>query len=71
MTDLSMINIDSGSLARAIADWMVSEYTTWRDDDPDNPTVDPNALPTLYQLSRALAASISNDSAEDPPAASS
>lgn len=66
MTDKPYIKINPGSLAYAIADWMVNEYTEWRDDDPNNPTVDPDAPPpTLYQLARELAAVVSGEAKED------
>lgn len=65
MTDRPDIKINSDSLAYAIADWMVKEYTEWRDDDPNNPTIDCDAPPpTLYQLARELAATISGEAKE-------
>lgn len=65
MTDIPDIKINSSSLAYAIADWMVKEYTEWRDDDANNPTIDPGAPPpTLYQLARELAATISGEPKE-------
>ena len=66
MTDTSNIKINPRSLAYAIANWMVDEYTEWRDDDPNNPTIDADAPPpTLYQLACALADTISGETKED------